>query len=136
MATTTPNIGLTKPDSNEYYNISVFNGNADILDTAVNSLNTSINNKANKSVTYTATLTAAGWTGSGPYTQTVTVTGIASTDEPIVDVSLSSDNATAAAELEAWAMVSKITTSTNSITAVCLDDKPEVNLNIRLKVVF
>lgn len=129
MATTTPNIGLTKPDSNEYYNIGVFNANADILDA-------SINNKANKSVTYTATLTAAGWTGSGPYTQTVTVTGITSSDEPIVDVSLSDDNATAATELEAWSMVSKITTGTNSITAVCLEDKPTVNLNIRIKVVY
>jgi len=91
---------------------------------------------AAKSVTYTATLTAAGWTGSGPYTQTVTVTGIASTDEPIVDVLLSSNNAIAAEELEAWAMVSKITTSTNSITAVCLEDKPQINLSVRLKVVY
>ena len=109
----------------------------DVLDenTAGNLLSL-INTKADKAVDRTATLTAAGWTGSGPYTQTVTVTGIASTDEPFVDVLLSSNNATAAAELEAWAMVSKITTSTNSITAVCLDDKPEVNLNIRLKVVF
>lgn len=91
---------------------------------------------AKKSTLHTATLDKDDWTGSGPYTQTVTVTGIASTDEPIVDVLLSSNNATAVAELEAWAMVSKITTSTNSITAVCLDDKPEVDLNIRLRRVY
>jgi len=104
-------------------------------DAAGNLLNL-INTKADKAREYTATLTAAGWTGSGPYTQTVTVTGIASTDEPIVDVLLSSNNAIAAAELEAWAMVSKITTGTNSITATCLEDKPTVNLNIRIKVVY
>ncbi len=32
MSTTTPNYGLTKPDGNDYYNISIFNNNADILD--------------------------------------------------------------------------------------------------------
>ena len=129
MATTTPNLGLTKPATTDYYDIGIHNANMDKLDTAVNG-------KAAKSTIRTATLTAAGWTGSGPYTQTVTVTGIASTDEPFVDVLLSPNNATAAAELEAWAMVSKITTSTNSITAVCLDDKPEVDLNIRLRRVY
>lgn len=33
MATTTTNYGLTKPDSSDFYDVSVFNDNADILDT-------------------------------------------------------------------------------------------------------
>lgn len=38
MATTTSNLGLTKPDAAEGYDINVFNGNADILDGAVGAL--------------------------------------------------------------------------------------------------
>lgn len=38
MATQTENLGLTKPDAAEGYDINVFNGNADILDDAVGAL--------------------------------------------------------------------------------------------------
>lgn len=38
MATQTENLGLTKPDAAEGYDIAVFNGNADILDGAVGAL--------------------------------------------------------------------------------------------------
>lgn len=38
MATQTENLGLTKPDAAEGYDINVFNGNADILDGAVGAL--------------------------------------------------------------------------------------------------
>ena len=35
MATKTPNLGLTKPDPSEYYDIEVFNTNADKIDKAI-----------------------------------------------------------------------------------------------------
>lgn len=38
MATTTPNYGLTKPAENEAVQVSVLNGNADIIDTALHEL--------------------------------------------------------------------------------------------------
>lgn len=85
--------------------------------------------------TYTATISTS-WTGSSvPYTQTVTVTGITSTDTPIVDVVLSSTTSTALSQLEAWGCVSKITTGTNQITITCLEDKPTTAIPIQLKVV-
>lgn len=85
--------------------------------------------------TYTATLSTS-WSGSSaPYTQTVTVSGITSSDTPIVDVVLSTTNSTAISQLEAWGCVSKITTGTNSITATCLEDKPTTAIPIQLKVV-
>lgn len=84
---------------------------------------------------YTATISTS-WTGSSaPYTQTVTVTGITSTDTPIVDVVLSSTTSTALNQLEAWNCVSQITTGTNQITVTCLEDKPITAIPIQLKVV-
>ncbi len=35
MATTTTNLGLTKPESTDFYNIEDMNGNSDILDEEV-----------------------------------------------------------------------------------------------------
>ena len=35
MATTTTNLGLTKPAQTDFYDVDVFNGNADLIDTAV-----------------------------------------------------------------------------------------------------
>ena len=91
--------------------------------------------KADKSVERTGTLLSTGWTGSGPYTQTVSVSGVTAADKPIIDVVLSSGTETAIAELEAWGMVSKIETGAGSITATCLEEQPEVDLNLQIKVV-
>ena len=85
--------------------------------------------------TYTATLTSSGWSSKAPYTQTVTVTGILTTDNPVIDVVLSTTTSTALNQLEAWGNVSKIVTGANSITATCLEDKPEVDIPIQIKVV-
>lgn len=86
-------------------------------------------------VNKTATLSTA-WTGSSaPYTQTVSVAGILSSDNPVVDVVLSSDAAASALILQAWAKVSRITTANGSITAYCYDTKPSVAIPIQMKAV-
>ena len=59
-----------------------------------------------KRAAYTSTLSTS-WTGSGPYTQTVTVSGILASDMPHITPTYSSDNATAIAQKEAWSEVSK-----------------------------
>lgn len=85
--------------------------------------------------TYTATLSTT-WDGTtAPYTQTVTVTGILATDNPVVDVVLSSTPATALLEAAAWGKISRIVTAANSITAYCNEEAPAQALNIQLKVV-
>ena len=84
---------------------------------------------------YTATLTAAGWSASAPYTQTVSVSGITASDTPIADVVLSSTAATAISQQDAWGYVSKITTAANSITVTCLEEKPTINIPIRLMAI-
>jgi hypothetical protein len=44
MATSTPNLGLTKPAQTEKYNVNVFNTNADLLDAAVSNLENTVDN--------------------------------------------------------------------------------------------
>ena len=56
------------------------------------------------------------WSGSGPYTQTVAVSGMLASDTPIIDLLPSTDPDTAAAELEVWSMIYRIDTAANSIT--------------------
>lgn len=66
--------------------------------------------------TYNATI-GTSWTGSAaPYTQTITVSGILATDNPIVDCVLSATYATAKSQLEAYSNIYQITTAANSIT--------------------
>ena len=86
---------------------------------------------------YTATLTAAGWTGStAPYVQEVSVEGILGSDTPIVDVSMeSATTANFEALTESWASVGRISTENGKITAYCYEEKPTAELVILLKVV-
>ena len=83
---------------------------------------------------YTATLSTS-WSGSGPYTQTVNISGITSDMVPVVDVVLSSTSSTAKNQLAAWACVGKIVTNNGSITATCYDEKPATSIPIQLLVV-
>ena len=84
---------------------------------------------------YTATLPASGWTNAAPFTQTVSVSGILSTDTPIADVVLDQSTPTAISQIEAWMSVSKIETADGSITATCLEELPAIDIPIQLKVV-
>lgn len=98
-------------------------------------LNERISDKAS-TASYTATFTAAGWSASAPYTQTVNVAGMLATDDPFVDVSLSGASGTEATDrLEAWTCVGRVTANAGSVTAYCYDEKPTVNLPVILKAV-
>ena len=84
---------------------------------------------------YTVSLPASGWTGTGPYVQTVAVEGILETDNPVADVVLSENAADAIAETEAWAAVGRIVTMAGQIAVTCYEDKPVRDITIQLKVV-
>lgn len=98
-------------------------------------ITTALSGKASVS-TYNITLLSSGWTGSSaPYTQTVSVSGILSTDNVFAYVILSSSTSTALNESGQWGFVSQMTTSNGSITAKCLEFKPNIDLNISLIVI-
>ena len=82
---------------------------------------------------YTATL-GTSWTtySSDSYKQTVTVSGIKYTDKPVIGVVQTTSVVTNRTLLENWALVSRITTANNSITAYCYGDKPTVSLPIQI----
>jgi hypothetical protein len=84
---------------------------------------------------YTATIPSASWTGSSaPYSKAVTVTGILSTDEPIIDLVLSGTYATDVTMRTNWGLIYRGVTSTDTITFYA-DSVPSADINIQLVVV-
>lgn len=102
--------------------------------TAANEAKTAVASKATTTV-YTATI-GTSWSGSAaPYTQTVSVPGILSSDTPIVDINFSSIAYSNKEDVvTAWSSIYRITTSNNSIT-VYADEKTTTAVPIQLKVV-
>ena len=75
------------------------------------------------------------WSGSeAPFTKTQTVSGVLSSDTPIIDVVMSGTFATDEERLEAWGNIYRAVTANNSITFYAIE-KPEVSLPIQIKVV-
>lgn len=75
------------------------------------------------------------WTGtSAPYTKTITVSGILSTDTPVVDIVMSGTFATDEARIENWAYIYRVVSADNSLTFYATD-KPIIDLPIQIKVV-
>ena len=83
--------------------------------------------------TTTATLSTS-WSGSGPYTQSITVSGISASDTPHIMPVYSDTNSTAISQKEAWACVSKAVTSDGTITFTCFEDKPTTAIPIQIEV--
>lgn len=85
---------------------------------------------------YTATLSKSKWGSSVPYTQSVTINGILASDNPTVDIDLSSATTGTISDLKtSWSSVDRIVTEANKITAYCYEEKPVVDMKIRLMVV-
>ena len=83
------------------------------------------------------TLSKSAWSAGSPYSMTVEVQDILSTDNPIADVNLNNVN-----EMEQvmtlsgeWAKIGKISTGNGNITAYCYGEKPTTDLPIILKIV-
>lgn len=88
--------------------------------------------------TYSGILSSNSWTTSGNYkTQTITIPGLRSSysSQPIIDAQLSGTDADGDnAVLDAWSAVNYANTATNSLTAMCIGDAPEVNIPILINV--
>jgi hypothetical protein len=84
---------------------------------------------------FQVTLPVLGWSRTIPYTQDVEVEGILATDDPIADVILSDTMDIAINQSNSWSCISKITTYDGGITVTCFEDKPETDIQVKLKVV-
>lgn len=85
---------------------------------------------------YTASI-GTSWTAnsSGGYMLTVSVSGIKSTDVPVVGVQMSSDVTAATNQGKAFACINRITTANNSITCYAFNSAPTTAITIQLLVV-
>ena len=99
--------------------------NKGYVDTALNGV---------KTVSVSATLTVAGWTGSAPYVQSVTVTGLTDAKKAMAYPVFGSDTTANVALKEACGMVSFASRSGGTMTFTCLEDKPTVNIPITVEV--
>lgn len=88
-----------------------------------------------KRFTKIATITTTSWTGSAaPYTQSVTVPGIIETDTPNITQCFYYDLPTSIVQKEAWNMVSRAYSGDGTITFVCFEEKPAIDINIQIEV--
>lgn len=83
-------------------------------------------------VKYTATITAAGWSGEDPCTNAVTVNGLLTTDTIIMDLTPSSTYATAQDEAADYAAVYKAVCTVNNTLTLYANKTPENNFSIQL----
>lgn len=122
------NVTLTATVKDDSHNHTIEN---------VDNLQTTLNGKATQTQirdVKEATLTSAGWTGSGPYTQSVIVSGISASDTPLIECVADVDSASEKRLMQQqWNRVDYIECTANKITATCNFDKPTVNLSLRIK---
>ena len=76
------------------------------------------------------------WEGEEPpYTQEITLEGIAADNRPVVSPLYDDDLETAIAQQTAWNLIDKIVTDTNKIICYCFTEKPVTAIPIQLWVV-
>lgn len=96
--------------------------------------------KAAKSSVVTFTLSASSWSSSSsffefPASQTVQVSGITADTNAVMDY-VHGTNATAEKPLaQAWSCISSFTAGAGTVTATCLEKKPEVDLTVKILII-
>lgn len=154
MAQETTNYKLVKPDETEFYDINVFNANADKIDNAIKdmegkiptdlppdlsgeiaSINKTLENKLNKRTTIDATIPASGWTGdAAPYTVNITVTQLTGAADELVEVYV--PHTATLEQKTAWSEAG-IVSGDNQEGALILEalmEKPTVDIPLKLMV--
>ena len=126
--------GTNGDDGKSAYAIAVEEGFSGDEAAWLNSLK-GITTVTSSAVNLTGTLTADSWSDTAPYTQTVTVTGLAEDGYPILDLITSTDTTTGIDENKQWAYITKATTAENTLTVKCYEKKPTIALNFVIKVV-
>ncbi len=103
-------------------------------DSAADAHNSKFQTKAERKL-FTATISAS-WSGEeAPFTQSVSISGILASDTPHITPIFSTNSGTAAAELEAWALINKATADNGAILFSCFAKKPAVAINVQIEVI-
>ena len=82
---------------------------------------------------YYAVLPAEGWSEEAPFAQRVEVPGIQEVHMPDADILFSDDPELRASQKEAWGFVDRVWAYDGYIEVTCDEDKPEMELILRLK---
>lgn len=79
---------------------------------------------------------ASGWVGTGPFTATVTVTGLLATDSPIVDIDLSAVAFVDVPDVQAdWGLVYRAAASADNTLTLYATREPVSSFDLTIKVV-
>lgn len=80
-------------------------------------------------------LTAAGWSGTVPYTQTVSVSGVTAEDIPVIGIRIADGTTAANVKLQnkAWGCVDRAVTGDGTITFYCYNKKPAADFSVLVK---
>lgn len=123
---------LKKPEGTDVVNVDDFNGNADILDRELKKVNDRVD--VVKGIK-TIALPASGWSGTAPYTQTVSVAGVTAEDAPVIGILIAEGTTAANVKLQnkAWACVDRAVTGAGTITFYCYNKKPANDFTVNVK---
>lgn len=127
-------VGLGNVDNTSDMNKPVSTAQKEAIEKAKNDAISVANDKATTE-TLKGTLLASGWSESAPFTQTVTIEGMLSTDYPFVDIDLSNAEDPQKV-IEGWNMVGRVTVdSDHTIIGYCYEEVPSVDIPVVFKVV-
>ncbi len=99
----------------------------------IDGLNAALSSLASASTVRSAVLAASGWEGSAaPYTQTVSVAGMTAQAHALVDYEHSQDAQAEEARAKSWWRVTRLEQAQGTITALCLEEKPEADLTLKI----
>ena len=123
---------LKRPEGTDVVNVDDFNDNADILDRELKKVNDRVDVvKGTKAIA----LPASGWSGTAPYTQTVSVAGVTAEDAPVIGILIAEGTTAANVKLQnkAWACVDRAVTGAGTITFYCYNKKPGNDFTVNVK---
>lgn len=80
-------------------------------------------------------LTAAGWSNTAPYTQTINASGVTANDIPIIGILIAEGTTAANVKLQnkAWGCVDRAMTGDGTITFYCYNKKPANDFTVLVK---
>lgn len=80
-------------------------------------------------------LPASGWSGTAPYTQTISVAGVTAEDSPVIGILIAEGTTAANVKLQnkAWACVDRAVTGAGMITFYCYNKKPGNDFTVNVK---